>query len=176
MKLNYKKLILVLILILLIINLSSTNILSVYMVTGKFHNSFLDHENYHPFSINEIFYEMLRALGHRPEFILIAFPLIIEYFILFFASWIIYILNPILSIIPENLITLFIIIWIVLNSSLFLIILWKMELLWKKNGIKIIILTILLILFFYSGMFFHLLNLYLIYLIASWLSNLKPIK
>ncbi|HQO99110.1 MAG TPA: hypothetical protein PL042_00675, partial [Caldisericia bacterium] len=108
----------------------------------------------------------------------------------FFAIWVIYLLFPILQLIPKNFMILFIILWLTLNFAL-IIYLYKKLNIPKITFVKIIIYPILL----NCGLFMILLEhvipsisyliylllgismiVYPLYLIASWLSKLKPIK
>jgi len=182
MKLNYKKIILVLILIIIILNLSFSKAL-LWFINPEIDKDFgiflfinISKSNIYPYSIYKLFYDISDYIVHYYHDPFTTFYMIVRYIYSFLASWTIFIWSPILSIIPKNFEYLFFVIWIIINSYFLFIILRKMNLLWKETGIKIILLIVSLMAIPFSPYGMAFLFLYLIYLIASWLSKLKPIK
>ncbi|HOC52649.1 MAG TPA: hypothetical protein PKJ39_02850 [Caldisericia bacterium] len=183
MKLNYKKIILWILFIIVLINLISTP--RIFEISYELRDTYMKSENILPKLISE-FYDffilLIKEISYQP-LIYVGIPN-------FFAIWVIYLLFPILQLIPKNFMILFIILWLTLNFAL-IIYLYKKLNIPKITFVKIIIYPILL----NCGLFMILLEhvipsisyliylllgismiVYPLYLIASWLSKLKPIK
>ncbi len=185
MKLNYKKLILWILFIIVLINLISAP--RIFEISYKLRDTYMKSENILPKLISE-FYDffilLIKEISYQP---LQVFLLIYTSIPNFFAIWVIYLLFPILQLIPKNFMILFIILWLILNFSV-IIYLYKKLNIPKITFIKIIIYPIIL----NCGLFFQFLDYiipypfyilleismiaYPVYLIASWLEKLKPIK
>jgi len=183
MKLNYKKIILWILFIIVLINLISTP--RIFEISYELRDTYMKSENILPKLISE-FYDffilLIKEISYQP-LIYVGIPN-------FFAIWVIYLLFPILQLIPKNFMILFIILWLTLNFAL-IIYLYKKLNIPKITFVKIIIYPIIL----NCGLFMILLEhvipsisyliylllgismiVYPLYLIASWLSKLKPIK
>jgi len=188
MKLNYKKIILWILFIIVLINLIST--FNIFEISYELRDTYMKSENILPKLISE-FYDffilLIKEISYQP---LQVFLLIYTSIPNFFAIWVIYLLFPILQLIPKNFMILFIILWLILNFSL-IIYLYKKLNIPKITFIKIIIYPIILNCYIFMILLEHVLPsisvlislllgismiAYPLYLIASWFEKLKPIK
>lgn len=176
MKLNYKRLILWILFIITFINLISTH--SIYEIIS---DDFYKSKNILSLFISGLNFikHFLKELPYFPFFLLIIYdprglPLL-------FASWIIFILFPILRIMSKNLSTPFILMWLIINYTI-IILLYKKLNLSKKTFIKIILYLIIIHYLFLCSFDFIPYQfstigeiaamIYLIYFICSWLGKI----
>lgn len=189
MKINYKKIILWILFIIVLINLISTP--RIFEISYQSRDTYMKSENILPKLISEFFDSFIHSIKEFLEQpINSIFSLIYVGIPRFFAIWVIYLLFPILQLIPKNFMILFIILWLILNFSL-IIYLYKKLNIPKITFIKIIIYPIILNCYIFmillenvlpsiSYLIYLLIVIsmiaYPLYLIASWLEKLKPIK
>ncbi len=199
MKINYKKIILWILFIIVLINLISTP--RIFEISYQSRDTYMKSENILPKLISEFFDSFIHSIKDFDSFIHLIkefleqpinsiFSLIYVGIPRFFAIWVIYLLFPILQLIPKNFMILFIILWLILNFSL-IIYLYKKLNIPKITFIKIIIYPIILSCYIFMILLEHVLPsisyliyllivismiAYPLYLIASWLEKLKPIK